>query len=118
MARPSAGAQESPVLPPCLARTLPRGVAAESPAGLFTRTRRQAGCGRGCQVRFLALLYRLQPAGSRSFREKVTVGGGGLAPEQMAGLAHSPGEVEQLPGTHMPPSTRTLRVTSHLCAQV
>ena len=118
MARPSAGAQESPVLPPCLACMLPTGAAAESPAGPFTRTRRQAGCGRGWQVRFLVLLYRLQPAGSRSFREKVTVGGGGPAPEQMAGLARSPGEVEQLLGKHMPPSTRTLRVTSRLCAQV
>jgi len=118
VARPSAGAQESPVLPPCLARTLPRGAAAESPAGPFTRTRRQAGCGRGWQVRFLVLLYRLQPARSRSFREKVTVGGGGPAPQQMAGLARSPGEVEQLLGKHMPHSTRTLRVTSRLCAQV
>ena len=112
MARPSAGAQESPVLPPCLARTLPRGAAAESPAGPFTRTRRQAGCGRDWQVRFLVLLYRLQPARSRSFREKVTVGGGGPGPQQMAG------EVEQLLGKHMPHSTRTLRVTSRLCAQV
>lgn len=39
----------------------------------------------------------------------MTVGGGGPAPEQMAGLARSPGEVGQLPGKHMPPSTRTLK---------
>lgn len=118
MARPSAGAQESQASPPSLACTLPGGAAAESPAGLFTRTSRPAGCGRGRQVRFLTLLLRLQPAGSRLFREKVTVGEGGPAPEQMAGLARSPREEGQLPGKHMPPSTCALRVTSHLCAQV
>ena len=39
----------------------------------------------------------------------MTVGGGGLAPEQMAGLARCPKEVGQLPGKHMPPSTCTLK---------